>query len=68
MHAYVFIGPGSWGFTQDETATNLPPDDGPWSFFRNAQIPDDVPDRSVDDDAVCAGLSSRGFAVLPFNR
>jgi hypothetical protein len=64
-HAYVFIGPTAWGFTHDPAAKNLPPEEGPWSFFRNALIPPPG-EGSGEEREVLAELSRQGFSVRPF--
>lgn len=64
-HAYVFIGPGAWGFTFQADAANLPVDRGPWSFFRNASIPP-VGEGSMEEARVLNDLKTRGVSLQPF--
>lgn len=62
-HAYVFIGRGWWGFTNDADGKNLPRNGSPWSFFRNARI--DAAGLTDEEKRVLGDLHAKGFSIRP---
>jgi hypothetical protein len=63
-HAYVFIGRGWWGFTNDADGRNLPDDGSPWSFFRNAKIDAAAAGSLTDEEKrILTDLNAKGFSV-----
>lgn len=63
MHVYVFHGSGLFGFTSDPSASNLPPDKGPWTPHGRSvlDVPRDSPfDRPLVNEAeMLSAIESR---------
>jgi hypothetical protein len=64
MHVYVFHGSGWWGFTRDPSASNLPPDKGPWTpdktvLFVLKDYPLDRP--LVNEAEMLSAIDSQGY-------
>jgi hypothetical protein len=64
MHVYVFHGSGWWGFTRDPSASNLPPDKGPWTpdktvLFVLKAYPLDRP--LVNEAEMLSAIESQGY-------
>lgn len=64
---HVFESPGSveFGFTLDESGSNLPPPKGgPWKHWRTVDIgPTAEREVGVDPGAIAEGLDERGYFI-----
>jgi hypothetical protein len=46
MDVWCFVGSGGlWALTEDETGSNLPEDQGPWTFIRASRLTGDADDE-----------------------
>jgi hypothetical protein len=63
MRIFIFkTGSNVYGFTPEESGSNLPGDRGPWAMFKSIEIlEDDAAPRGVHDADILAGIKAKGF-------
>ena len=62
MLVHIFRGPGRvFGFTGDETGSNLPPKYAPWSAFKSLEMTSGVPQPGVNADECLEDIATHGF-------
>jgi hypothetical protein len=67
MRVHIFRGPADhlYGFTADETGTNLPADVGPWTYWKTIEINrgGQTLFSSFDVDEILDGLERDGHHI-----
>ena len=66
MEVHVFMAPGYYGFTPDETATNLPDVGNPWEKFKIIRMErGETPRIAVNTDEALDAIERDGFYLQP---
>jgi hypothetical protein len=59
---HIFRGPGRvFGFTADDTGSNLPPHYAPWSVFKSVELSPDKPTPGVNAVECLDDIDKHGF-------
>lgn len=63
MQVHVFRAKGdNYGFTEDQTGSNLPNVSGPWTFVKTMDLRDDDPPRvALSSQEALEGIRRKGF-------
>jgi hypothetical protein len=62
MMVHIFRGPGRvFGFTTDESGTNLPEQFAPWASFKSVTLNRSVPTPGVDANDCLDDIENHGF-------